>query len=180
MKRVLVSTKIGTLALAFVLEFLCANANAEPMFAVTRHSFSRGVVNHEPLHPYSDPTEIRAGEALYFWTEIAVNESGLRYLKAYGHLPVLVAWGKDGLLVGRLVDIGIKKTEWQASREKIIWMSGSANDATFLWRTQAIRENVNRGQHYLSVLDPNRRAVQLVGEGLAAFRPTITIVGVKN
>ncbi len=156
------------------LMLLCASACAESMFTVTRYNFAPTVMNHEPQQPFSDTADYKSAKSLYFFVEIAVNETGLKYLKAFGRFPVYVAWGKDGHLVTRLTDIGIKTSEWETNREKLLWAYGSSGTKTFLWRTQASRTDVGVGQHYVSVLDPNRKAVAQ-SDGVGAFRPAISI-----
>jgi hypothetical protein len=149
--------------------------NAEAMFTVTRYAFCRSVVDHEAKQVYSDPADVKPGETLYLWMEIAVNELGLKYLKSFGRLPVFVAWGKDKHLVMKPVDIGIKAEDWSVSKEKSSWEYSASGSSAFKWRTQATRVNLVAGQHYVSVLDPNRKPVVAEGEGSDAFRPEISI-----
>ena len=152
-----------------------AIANADAMFSITRYEFCRNVVDHQPKQPHADPAIVKTGETLYLWMEIAVNKAGLRYLKSFGRLPVLVAWGKEGHLVMKPTDIGIKAEDWSSLKEKILWQYSASGNSSFKWRTQATRVNLVSGEHYVSVLDPNRKPVVTEGGGVEAFRPAINI-----
>ena len=162
-----------------ILPFSCPVA-AEPLFSVKSYEFCRDVVNNVPQRPYENPTEIRKNEKLWIWLEISVSPQGHRFLRNLSKFPVYVAWGKDGWLIGKNIDIGITPEQWEANEQGINWKSKSSPDSTFTWRTHAVREAIVPGEYYVSILDANRKSVTTLDDTTECCKPTIQLIDVQR
>jgi hypothetical protein len=161
----------------------CLLAVSMPAQAERRHfevmdwCFCRSVDedSRTPIHCLSDPTEARGNEKLYLWMRISVNENGIRYLRGLHKMPVYHAWGRNGWIEGRVIDIGITRHDW-ASRGSDIENEIGLRNGSFDWRTYSQKvEYIYDGEHYVSVLDAERRSVVLTRDRYTAFRPSIHV-----
>ncbi len=164
------------LSVFITLPFSCAVGGEESLFSVKSYEFCRDVVNNVPLRPYENPAQFRKEEALWIWLEIAVNPNGYRFLKSLRKFPVYVTWGKDGWLIGKAVDVGITPEQWDANEQGIRWKSKNSRDATFTWRTNAVRKTIVSAEYYVSVLDANRKPVTTLEDTAVSFRPKIQVI----
>lgn len=157
--------------------FFATNLRADPLFEVVQHSFCRQVTNHEPVFEHDNPTMLQTKDHLFFWMEIKITRHGFRYLKAFKRLPILVAWGRDGKLIGKPIDIGITEDSWNQHRDAIAWKLNSSDDDRFSWRTHTNRPiPVPAGTYYVSIIDANRMSVSASGNPDEPARPELIVL----
>lgn len=162
-------------AIVLALLFSPDAVNADALFTVKEYSYCGNVKDLVPVDPYENPAEIRKGNPLWIWMEIDINRYGYAYLKRFGKFPVHAAWGKDGRLIGRLIDVGINSEQWEKNKHQIDSEFKSSADSTFRWRTRAARDILAGGEYYISILDANRKAVTASDDDVMPFRPKITL-----
>ncbi len=151
-------------------------------FEVQEWCFCRSIdINNKmPLDPLSDPAEATGKERLFLWMRISVNENGIRYLRGYKKLPIYNIWGRNGWIEGSEINIGITTQNWN-NGNRDIENEIKLRNGSFDWRTFSEKvEYVYDGEHYVSVLDAERRAVVLCKDRYNAFRPTINVRVKRN
>jgi hypothetical protein len=151
---------------------------AEPLFSIKSYKFCRDVVDNLPCRPYENPTQISKKEKLWIWLEISINQSGFRFLRNMRKFPIYVTWGKDGWLVGKAMDVGITREQWEANEQEIHRKSKNSPDSTFTWRTHAVRELLVSGEYYISILDANHEPVTTLDDTTVCCRPKIRLIEV--
>jgi hypothetical protein len=128
-----------------------------------------------PIDCLSDPSDAKGNEKLYLWMKVTVNENGVRYLRGLDKLPIYHAWGRNGWIEGSTINIGISTQDWNNKKDGIETEIRLRN-GTFDWRTYSEKvEYIYDGEHYVSVLDADRRPVVLSKDKYNAFRPKIHI-----
>lgn len=158
--------------ISMTLLMVIAHGNAQPLFEVQRESFCKGVHDHEPIDPFSGIIEIKEGEAVFLWMEIAAGERALTMLEARKQMPVYHAWASEKWVTD-MIDIGITKERWTEQANAI--KSEFKKRGFFTWRTQSMKRNFKEGRWYVSILDANKRSVRKVASGQEAFRPELVI-----
>ena len=133
-----------------------------------------------PIDRLSDPAEAKGNDKLHLSMRISVNANGIKYLRQLNKLPVYHAWGRNGWVEGRTIDIGLDARKWQGEK-KAIEDEIRLRNGTFDWRTYSEKVYyIYDGEHYVSVLDANRRPVVLSRDRYTAFRPSIHIKVKEN
>ena len=172
-------TKKCASRIVLTLLMACATAHAQDNrhYEVLEWCFCKGVdmAQKAPIDCLSDPAEAKGTDKIYLWTRISVNANGIRYLCGLNKLPIYHAWGRNGSIEGSLIDIGLDSRTWQDAKggieEEIRLRHG-----TFDWRTYSEKvAYIHDGQHYVSILDAQKRPVVLSREPHTAFRPSIRI-----
>ena len=136
---------------------------------------STDTINKTPTNCLADPAEAKGKEKLFLWMRISVNENGIRYLHGLKKLPIYHAWGRNGWLEGKVIDIGIKNQDWKNSQSKID-QEIDLRKGSFDWRTFSEKIGyIYDGEHYVSVMDAERRSVVLSQDKYNAFKPSIRI-----
>jgi hypothetical protein len=160
-------------AFALLVFFITPTAGiAQPLFEVERESFCKGILEREPVDPFTGVAEIKKGEGVFLWMEIKAGERALTMLEAKGQMPIYHAWASERWVTD-VIDIGIKERDWIEQADAI--RNQVRRQGCFTWRTQSSKRNFREGRWYVSVLDANKKPVRKSGSGTEAFRPEIVI-----